>query len=100
MNWKGKHLRTIGDVMEHGIDKCATKEEAREFMELLCAEHSSARQDIGYLSGYYSAADAKRIREWFEVTHPIFGNSSPTQKEAYEAGLRMGEAARAKAEGK
>ena len=85
MIWKGKELNTIRDLMQHGIDKCGTPEEAKEFMELYFAENVNAYQNIGYLAGYYGHEQAQRIYAWFETSHPIFGTHSPSPEEAFNA---------------
>lgn len=89
MTWKGRDLRTIGDLMDHGIDACATREEAHEFMRLYRAENEHADANIGYLSGYYGPETMQRIQDWFGVAHPVFGRSVPTPEEAFAAGARM-----------
>jgi hypothetical protein len=73
MIWKGKELKTIGDLMDHGISKCTTREEAQEFMRQYRAETPHADSNIGYLSGYYSPEEGARIRDWFGVKHPVLG---------------------------
>jgi len=93
MEWKGRRLVTIGDLMTHGIDACATREEAREFMRLYRAETPHAGQNIGYLAGYYSHEAMARIHDWFECAHPIFGTHAPTPQEAFRAGLQLAGAA-------
>lgn len=90
MNWKGRELKTFGDFMEYGIDTCRTREEAQEFMRLYVAENPmNARANIGYMSGYYNPDKARQIRVWFEVVHPIFGNTEPKPEEAFEMGKRL-----------
>jgi hypothetical protein len=89
MIWKGKELRTIGDLMTYGIDKCDIPEEAKQFMELYSEENPHACSNIGYLAGYYSQEKAKQIFEWFDVSHPIFGRTFPTPEAAFEAGKRI-----------
>lgn len=91
MNWKGVELKTVGDFMEHGIDACATREEAREFMRLYVLENGYARENIAYLAGYYNNDTKHRIYDWFEVVHPFFGRSDPTPLEAFEMGRRWAE---------
>ena len=88
MDWKGKELITIGDLMRHGIDTCETPEEAQRFMELYRAENQHADRNIGYLSGYYDVEDMKRIQQWFCVKHPIFGGTVPSPTEAIGAGAQ------------
>lgn len=76
--------------MEYGIDKCDSKLEALEFMRLLRLEKPSADSDIGYLSGYYSAEQSEKIKDWFEVSHPIFGRGPTTPEIAFARGVAMG----------
>ena len=73
MIWKGKELKTIGDLMDHGINKCDNAEEAQEFMRQYRVANEHADSNIGYVSGYYSREEALRIRDWFGVKHPVFG---------------------------
>jgi hypothetical protein len=86
--WKGRELITIGDLMYHGIDACETPEEAAEFMRLYREDSPHADVNIGYLSGYYGHEAMQRIQQWFDVTHPIFGKTTPTPDAALEAGKR------------
>lgn len=88
MFWKGKELKTIGDLMDNGIDKCNTVEEAQEFMQKYRDENTHADENIGYLSGYYSTEKMQRIQQWFGVQHPIFGTSIPASNEAIKAGIK------------
>lgn len=89
MIWKDQELKTIGDLMDKGINMCDTPEEAQEFMRQYRSENEYAEQNIGYVSGYYSQEEANRIRDWFAVDHPVFGNSTPTASEAFAAGRRL-----------
>lgn len=91
MNWKGHELITIGDLMNHGIDACETREEAEEFMKQYRAEEPHAYANIGYLSGYFGRESMVRIQDWFQTAHPIFGRTIPTQEEALAAGKMIGE---------
>jgi flagellar biosynthesis GTPase FlhF len=89
MKWRGRTLKTYGDIMRHGIDKCKTPEEARKFMALYRKETVHAAPNIGYMSGYYDSANMRSIQECFQVSHPIFGSYEPTPEEALETGKRM-----------
>ena len=86
MKWKGKDLNTIGDLMTHGID---TPEEAKEFMRLYEIENPNAKENIGYLAGYYGTEKKHRIFEWFGVLHPIFGLLDQTPEQALQAGIKL-----------
>lgn len=94
MFWNGHELKTVGDIMTYGIDACRTREEAQAFIAAYEAENPHARENIGYLAGYYSSEKAKQIYDWFNVSHPIFGLSEPTPEEAFHAGMKLAEDAK------
>lgn len=73
MNWKGQEIKTVGDLMDKGISKCNTREEAQEFMSKYRNENEYAEQNIGYVIGYFDQEERKRLQEWFTVDHPVFG---------------------------
>ncbi len=50
-----------------------------------------AKRNIGYFAGYSDAETAARVNRLFKTTHPIFGDTRPTPKEALEAGKRLAE---------
>lgn len=93
--WKGKELKTAGDIME-AVTKTQTKEECLEFMEFYRKDCEFADENIGYMLGYYDQETAVRVREWLgpSVNHPIFGNKFPTPEEAFKAGLELGKRAK------
>ena len=88
MIWKGKKIVTYRDMTDaiELIVKTDNREEAQEFMKLALTENSHARENVGYLSGYFDNETKHRIFELFGVKHPIFGCSDPTFGEAYAAG--------------
>ena len=88
MEWKGRELSTMGDLM-WGMDNCDGSEEAQEFMRLYRAENKYADENIGYLTGYCGPVEMRRLQELFGVAHPIFGNSAPSPEEAFAAGKRV-----------
>lgn len=90
MVWKGIEVVTIRDLA-YAIEACESREEAQEFMRLYREETEHADANVGYMSGYYTPETADRIRDWFDVEHPIFGKRSPTPEQAFEAGRIWGE---------
>ena len=86
MFWKGVELKTIGDLLNDGVLKCDTPEEAQTFMQQLRLEDKYADENIGYLTGYCDPDTMTRIQSWFGVAHPIFGTSTLTPEEAFNAG--------------
>ena len=91
MIWKGRELKNMGDLMSYGIERCDNREEAQEFMRLYEQENVHARENIGYIAGYFSTEQADKIYDWFGVQHPIFGTSHPSAEDAFRAGCRLGE---------
>lgn len=86
MRWKGKDIETYGEIMDYGIDQCHTKEEAAEFLALYRLETEHADDNIGYISGYYGPERMHEVQELFNLTHPVFGDKTPSADEAFKAG--------------
>jgi hypothetical protein len=59
--------------------------------------------NVGYFSGYYDSATAKRVLDWLGATHPIFGEAHARgtlmNEDAFNAGVAIGEKHRAAPEG-
>lgn len=73
--WKGKELKTMGDIMDAAI--AITKPaEAKTFMKIYKERNSHAEENLGYMCGYYGKETSDRIRKLFKVSHPIFGNKT------------------------
>ena len=53
------------------------------------------RHNLGYYAGYYDNETRERVERLFQCEHPIFGaikeKGAPTAREAFEAGIKMGE---------
>jgi hypothetical protein len=94
MEWKGQPLGpTIGHLMD-AILAVESREEAQRFMAAYRAENPHALSNVGYLAGYCDTETAKRIWDWFECAHPIFGTHVPSPKEAFAAGQKLARAGR------
>ena len=53
-----------------------------------------AKANLGYYAGYYDDETRIRVEELFQCSHPVFGKrikNRPTEKEAYETGLKLGQ---------
>lgn len=88
---------TIGEKYNPAM-VVTTKEEAMAYLEE-CVLHTlrvnkdltredAVRQElsnIGYYAGYYNSKTITRVYKLFNTTHPIFGKTIPTPKEALEA---------------
>jgi len=64
--------------------------DAQRFMAAYRTETPHAATNVGYLAGYHDSETARRIWDWFECAHPVFGTYIPTPEEAFEAGQRLG----------
>ena len=92
---------TIGDLYSPAM-KITSKKEAEEYLEKLIERNikitSNSREkatsiekaNIGYFAGYYGTKTAQRVYKLFMTSHPIFGTSQPTPKEAFEKGRERG----------
>lgn len=105
---------TIRELMTE-MEGCTTKEEASALVERLVTSILAevpamttmgaldiARQNVGYLTGYYSRAEAARLLDLFETKHPFFGaiKDWPTNPEdILRMGIRMGHEAAKRNEG-
>lgn len=99
MIWKNKELKTVGDHIE-AMRNLKGQREPKKFIDLVRQENPQhANRNIGYLTGYFNGEDAKRLRSWLMVSHPFFGDLSPSPKEAFQLGKWMGEKARREREG-
>lgn len=90
--WRGKDLETMGETMKAIVailDELDPKEVAREFMEAYVesgVDEAIVRENVGFSSGCCDSETARRILEVFDVSHPVFGRSQPSPKEAFETG--------------
>lgn len=81
----------IGEVIEL-VEKALTLtgEEQRELVQALLDLGPHARENIGYLSGYFPREKADRILELFGTEHPVFGKAHPSPEEAFRMGQEWG----------
>jgi len=102
---------TLGDVYGPAM-KITDPKEAKVYFEALVkhilamkpenepritsreAAEKVVRSNLGYYSGYYDHKTMQRVFKLFNCAHPIFGLAIPTAEEAFEAGKKMGEAAK------
>lgn len=81
------HLETlIADCMAAGHSRIEAEEIQRE--------------NLAYYAGYFGHETRARVERLFRCKHPVFGAIAevgpPTPEQAYELGLAMGKALRAK----
>jgi hypothetical protein len=91
MQWLDQELATIGDLSKAivGIVRDGTREDAQRFMAIYRAEMPHAATNVGYLAGYQDPETARKIWDWFECAHPVFGTYIPTADEAFRAGQQI-----------
>jgi hypothetical protein len=81
---------TIGQLLD-AVCAVKTREEAHAFMAAYRAVSPHAGQNVGYIAGYRDPATARRIWDWFECAHPVFGTHVPDTDEALAAGRKLAE---------
>jgi len=111
-NPENKEVLTFGQIMDPAMT-IRDYDDAQQYLESYVAwlEAAWARQgkvaeepainiaksNIGYWAGYYGDDTRRRVERVFECEHPVFGSiikkGSPTAKEAFELGMKIGEAA-------
>jgi hypothetical protein len=103
-NPENKEVLTYGEAL-HPAMKVQDKEEARQYLADYAAfiqkflekkpnpqgftAMEIAMKNIGYFAGYYDAETNRRIQALFDVEHPIFGKTTPTPEEAFNAGVKL-----------
>lgn len=100
--FEGQNLSTIGKLGDFVVEvaKAGDRERAKRFMDAYTAAElvvtdgdeaearSIAAQNVGYVAGYYGQEDMQAVWDVFDVSHPVFGRTSPTPEVAVEAGKR------------
>ncbi len=96
---------TYGDILTP-TKEVENREEAKIYFEAYVAylaEHQAngepgmqgydptavASANIGYYSGYFDNETMSRVQDLFDVSHPVFGRSIPTAKEAFDTGVLL-----------
>ena len=74
MMWKNNEIKTVGNII-NAVENIKTKEEANEFKKIYRKENEYADANIGYIFGYLSKEERKRLQELFAVDHPVFGRN-------------------------
>lgn len=88
--WQGKELKSMGEIMD-AAKACKTKAEALAFKDEYRKITPHADANIGFGTGYENRDEAKRLKELFEVEHPIFKKADPTPEQAFHIGFRRGQ---------
>lgn len=107
MEYKGKNLKTMGEVFDMGLNLAKTnKEEAqnffKEYIEHILEDNDEvnslseaeriAKANFGYFAGYYNPEVCDIIYKTYQCSHPIFGDKpfSLSAEDAYKKGLEAG----------
>lgn len=71
MKYKGKEYRTYPEIITFALSLKGKDQEL--FVEAYLRSGPCARENIGYVSGYYDMDTMKNIQRVFKTAHPIFG---------------------------
>ena len=106
MKYKGKKLKTMGEVFDKALQLAKeNKEEAKNFFKLYI-EHilennnevnsleeaeKIAKANFGYFAGYYNPEVCDIIYKTYQCSHPIFGDKpfSVSAEDAYKKGIEI-----------
>ena len=73
--WKGKELKTVGQIMEAAA-RLKSLKEGQAFMKLARESSPHADANIGYCTGYLDGKAAARVLRFTKTSHPVFGTKS------------------------
>jgi hypothetical protein len=89
--WRGHNIETFRDihrllaeVVLHG-----TQADANDLAATLESVNPRARDNIGYLAGYFDRDTGDQILRMFRSRHPVFGNGMPLLRDAFALGQRV-----------
>lgn len=87
-DWEG--VGTMGDILDL-CPLCKTPEHAELLLEKYGDVCEFARENLGYMFGYYDPATRERMYALFPVNHPVFGKKFgrgvyPSPSKAFEMG--------------
>ncbi len=97
---------TIGQVLAPAME-IELQEDANSYFEAYVAwlmknhvmlrgpAERVARDNLGYMAGYYDVDVRRRVQKLFHAYHPVFGSKEPTPEEAFNVGQRWAEGAEA-----
>jgi hypothetical protein len=93
--WQIVNLVTDLKITTQEQARALVDEEARECAAAYNLTEGEARRrlldQIGYVSRYYSDAEAVHLMELFETEHPILGRERPAPEDAYRMGREYAE---------
>lgn len=70
-----------------------TGEAQHELVTKLLALGPHARENIGYMTGYFDGDTSLKLRALFDAPHPVFGMGHPKNlEEAFNKGVEWGKA--------
>ncbi len=101
-NPENKSILTYGEALKPAME-ITDQEDADQYLaDYVKYQQSfmSARKDgmtaeqmcktnLGYFAGYYDREVMSRVNRLFKCSHPVFGTTSPTNEEAFEAGKKQ-----------
>lgn len=111
MVYGDQEFKTFAEIFNYGLSLCKwwKKKKAQDFFtayiyhlynvnsreDVPTIEYAEqcAKKNFGYFAGYYGVDVRKKVYDYFESVHPVFGNRyNVTNKEAFYAGVQRAEA--------
>ena len=111
MVYGDQEFKTFAEIFNYGLSLCKwrKKKNAQDFFtayiyylynvntrkDVPTIEYAEqcAKNNFGYFAGYYGDDVRKKVYDYFEAVHPVFGNRyNVTSKEAFYAGMQKANA--------
>ena len=111
MVYGDQEFKTFEEIFNYGLSLCkwTKKKQAKDFFtayihyiynvntreDVPTIEYAEqcAKKNFGYYAGYYGDDVRKKVYDYFEAVHPVFGNRyNVTAKEAFYAGMQIAKA--------
>ena len=73
-----QYLKAYVEYIQKTLDK-EPREDNKSALDI-------AKINLEYYAGYYGSKTQQRVNKLFCTNHPIFGDNTPTAKEAFELG--------------
>ena len=89
--WRGHNVETFRDINRLLADIAVkgSQADADDLIETLEAANPRARDNIGYLAGYFDRDTGDKILKLFHTRHPVFGNQMPGASDVFALGQRI-----------
>lgn len=79
-----RYFHELVDLIDEDLERTKGSRNREEAVSI-------AHSNLGYYAGYHSRETRVAVKNVFGSSHPVFGDTFPTPKEAFEMGMKLGE---------